>query len=269
MLFSRTPGQRLAAAPGSGGRLYGPQGAPELRFVHMASLEVLVTTRPDAGAAAGRGHLRAAHVDREHVIDLLKAAFVAGRLTKDELDTRAGQALTARTYAELAAVTADLPAEPPAARPRHQPTRRRTEPAPTPGARNAALASVGCLAAAVLALVNAIHFDDSNSRTFLSMALVMLVLTFILAVGAVVEAGRSRKQPPPGPGQGGPDSEQRRSGASRDPSLPAPRPDEPRADEPRADEHRSDLRSRRAGQGSLHGCGVRAPLAARPAPVAT
>jgi hypothetical protein len=43
------------------------------------------------------------------VIGILKAAFVHGRLTKDELDTRAGQAFTARTYAELAALRADGP----------------------------------------------------------------------------------------------------------------------------------------------------------------
>ena len=43
------------------------------------------------------------------MIDTLKAAFVQGRLTKDELDERAGQTFTARTYAELAAVIADLP----------------------------------------------------------------------------------------------------------------------------------------------------------------
>ena len=35
--------------------------------------------------AAGRGHLRASHADRERVIGTLKAAFVQGRLTKDEL----------------------------------------------------------------------------------------------------------------------------------------------------------------------------------------
>jgi len=61
-------------------------------------------------AAAGRGHLRASHADREQVIGALKAAFVQGRLAKDEFDLRVGQALAARTYAELAAVTADLPA---------------------------------------------------------------------------------------------------------------------------------------------------------------
>jgi DUF1707 SHOCT-like domain len=60
------------------------------------------------GAAAGRGGFRASHADRDRVIDLLKAAFVHGRLTKDELDERLGRALAARTYAELAALTADL-----------------------------------------------------------------------------------------------------------------------------------------------------------------
>jgi len=35
---------------------------------------------------------------------------VHGRLTRDELDARTGQALAARTYADLAALTADLPA---------------------------------------------------------------------------------------------------------------------------------------------------------------
>jgi len=60
--------------------------------------------------AAGLGHLRASHADREQLIESLKAAFVQGRLTKDELDARAGQAFAARTHAELAALTTDLPA---------------------------------------------------------------------------------------------------------------------------------------------------------------
>jgi Domain of unknown function (DUF1707) len=40
---------------------------------------------------------------------MLKAAFVQGRLAKDEFDTRVGHALTSRTDADLAALTADLP----------------------------------------------------------------------------------------------------------------------------------------------------------------
>ena len=63
-----------------------------------------------AVAAAGRSRLRASHADREQVIDMLKAAFVDGRVTKDEFDARVGEAFASRTYAELAAVTADIPA---------------------------------------------------------------------------------------------------------------------------------------------------------------
>ena len=62
--------------------------------------------------APGCGHLRAANADRERVIDALKVAFVRGWLTKDKFDAGVGQALTSRTYAELAAVTADFPAWP-------------------------------------------------------------------------------------------------------------------------------------------------------------
>jgi Domain of unknown function (DUF1707) len=69
-------------------------------------------------AADGRNHgdLRASHADRERVIGTLKAAYVEGRLTEDELDARVGQVYASRTYAELAkvtaAVTADIPAAP-------------------------------------------------------------------------------------------------------------------------------------------------------------
>ena len=50
--------------------------------------------------------------EREQVIAALKAAYVQGRLTKEEFDLRVGQALA--IYAELDALTADIPAVPPA-----------------------------------------------------------------------------------------------------------------------------------------------------------
>jgi hypothetical protein len=78
-----------------------------------------------AALAAGRGHLRASYADREQMIDVLKAAFVQGRLTKDEFDARIGQTLGARTYAELAAVTVGIPAGRPVAEPLRRPPRRR------------------------------------------------------------------------------------------------------------------------------------------------
>jgi len=55
------------------------------------------------------GQLRTSHADREQAIDVLKAAFVQGRLTKDEFDLRVGQVFASRTYADLGALTADIP----------------------------------------------------------------------------------------------------------------------------------------------------------------
>lgn len=53
----------------------------------------------------GRGHLRASDADRERAIDILQGAFASGQLTRGEFDTRVGQALGARTYGELTALT--------------------------------------------------------------------------------------------------------------------------------------------------------------------
>jgi len=61
------------------------------------------------GGETGRGRLRVSDVDRERAIDILKTAFVQGRLTHEELGARAGEVLASRTYAELNAITADIP----------------------------------------------------------------------------------------------------------------------------------------------------------------
>ena len=61
--------------------------------------------------------VRASDADREHVIGVLRDAFAEGRLTAEEHSARVGQAYAARTYAELATVSADLPAGPSAHRP--------------------------------------------------------------------------------------------------------------------------------------------------------
>ena len=91
-----------------------------------------------AAGAGGRSHLRASHADREQVIDVLKAAFVQGRLTKAELDLRAGQVLASLTYADLAAVTADIPAGPAGAQPLEPARESDKVPAPKTIARVAA-----------------------------------------------------------------------------------------------------------------------------------
>jgi hypothetical protein len=72
-------------------------------------------------ATAGCGRLRASDADRDQTIDVLKAAFVQGRLTKDEFDARVGATLASRTYADLAAHTADLPARLPGGKPAGKP----------------------------------------------------------------------------------------------------------------------------------------------------
>ena len=80
----------------------------------------------DEAAAAGRrsrGGLRAGHADREQVIGTLKAAYVEGRLTEDELDARVDRVYASRTYAELAEVTTDIPAELTETRPARDPWR--------------------------------------------------------------------------------------------------------------------------------------------------
>ena len=106
--------------------------------------------RPKPGAQAAAG-LRTSRADRERVIDLLKAAFVQDRLARDEFDARIGQALASRTHAELAAITADLPAELIGALPRRPPARARgrlpMNTAITGGACVIAVANVGMIAA--------------------------------------------------------------------------------------------------------------------------
>lgn len=95
-------------------------------------------------AAVGRGHLRASHADREHVIGALKTAFAAGLLTKDEFDSRVNRTLASRTYADLAAVTAGITAGPCGSKPSRPLTR----------AENAAAWGVcGLIVSAVLTVI--------------------------------------------------------------------------------------------------------------------
>jgi len=197
-----------------------------------------VFTGPEEGTAAGCGHLKAAHADREHVIDLLKAAFVQDRLTKDELDARTGQALTARTYAELGVLTADIPATLPAARPPRQPARPQNRPQNRPKqahlVRNAAIGSVSCLTVAAAAFCYGASLDDHNTPWFLLLTLfALLAVPCIIAqaVATSVQQRRSRRQLPPRAGQGGRAPAVHRHGSTgHDPSTPGARIDQTRAD---------------------------------------
>lgn len=66
-----------------------------------------------AVAAVSRGHLLASHADREQMADVLKTAFVQGRLSKDEFEALMAQTFRSRTYADLATVMAGIPAAAP------------------------------------------------------------------------------------------------------------------------------------------------------------
>ena len=68
-----------------------------------------MTAGREGDTAGALGQLRTSRADREQAINVLKAAFVAGRLTKDEFDLRVGRVLASRTYADLAALTVDVP----------------------------------------------------------------------------------------------------------------------------------------------------------------
>jgi hypothetical protein len=52
----------------------------------------------------------ASSADRDRAIEVLKASFAEGRLTREELDLRVGQALVSRWFPELMAIISDLPA---------------------------------------------------------------------------------------------------------------------------------------------------------------
>jgi len=81
----------------------------------MADPQSSRSGQSDLPATVAGGELRASHADRDQVVELLRVAAGDGRLSAEELDDRLERALTARTYAELAALTADLPATPGAA----------------------------------------------------------------------------------------------------------------------------------------------------------
>jgi hypothetical protein len=71
-----------------------------------------MTLQPGDPMPGGHGSMRSSTADRERAIDVLKAAFAEGRLSREEFEQRAGQAYRSLTYAELGALTADLPAGP-------------------------------------------------------------------------------------------------------------------------------------------------------------
>ena len=162
-----------------------------------------MTTGPgdEKAAAAARGHLRASHADREQVIGTLKVAFVQGRLIKDELDLRVGQAFAARTYADLAALTADLPAGLAAARPPRQPA---TPPARRPVKKVLTWGACWFITPAILV---AGLLPDNHDAGAVALPLALVYFMAWMTAGFVVidswHQQRSRGQLPPRPAQRG------------------------------------------------------------------
>jgi hypothetical protein len=132
-------------------------------------------------AEAGRGHVRTSHADREQAVEVLKAAFVEGRLTKDEFEARIDRALTSRTYAELAAVTADIPAGLSLAVPSRIPARKR------PRVRvNTAVNAGACVVIAAHVGVGAALL--SGSVVAVIAMVVFIVIASTAAIGAMLVA---------------------------------------------------------------------------------
>ena len=126
-----------------------------------------------APEAAGWGRLRASHADREHVLDVLKAAFVQGRLAKDEFDMRVGQTLASRTYAELTALTADIPTGQIGAQPLRKPAR-----AQAPHPENKVVNSCACAALAVVVMGGTLF--TGNFGLFFVVVVAILGILFVV-----------------------------------------------------------------------------------------
>ena len=141
---------------------------------------------PARTGTPGRGRFLASDADRERVVDVLKTAFVHGLLTKDELDTRTGRALTARTYAELAPITTGITTGP-AARPAESR-------APVITARKRVNKKVVALGAKMIAQAPAL---SAAFFTFYGGFLVMFLFTFIGTVISTQSPVSRRPGPAP------------------------------------------------------------------------
>ena len=155
-------------------------------------------------AAAGHGGFRASRADRERVIGTLKTAFVQGHLDQDEFGLRVGQVLASRTYAELAVVTADLPAGLADDAP-SRPARPAT-PARAPGGRRVlrprrmvAAATALYLALWPLALLlmptSGIDGEPNDAFNLMGMATLVYILALI-AIGLWSQAAGPRQEGP-------------------------------------------------------------------------
>lgn len=182
-----------------------------------------MTAGREDGTAGPQGQLRTSHADRDQAINVLKAAFVQGQLTKQEFDLRVGQVLASRTYADLRALTADLPGWVTSAPEAHEPAR-------TPGralsfktaARVGAVGAVPSMVSALVAMTqsSAVPAVVGGFVVALTGALVTVLLTALLVVLSWV-VRRSQRAPEQRPPTGRPGLASKRPASSR--QLPSSR----------------------------------------------
>jgi hypothetical protein len=122
--------------------------------------------------------MRASDADRDAVLSELSEHFQEGRLTAEEFDERAGQALAARTHGELRNLLRDLPA----ATSSPAPPQRRSWPALLP------VAALAGIAIAVAISVGVAHHRPGF--------LWLLLLVLFVARRAIRCAGASRHSAP-------------------------------------------------------------------------
>ena len=149
-------------------------------------------------AADGRSHgdLRASHADREQLIATLKTAFVQGRLTEDELGARVDLVYASRTYAELADVAVDIPAELTAVRSPRDPWR---------ATKIAWRVVYAMFLPGIVAIILAPGGPRTTGGDIVVLTAVVYLLFWILGVSMMI-ASRSAKRPrgqlPPRPAPG-------------------------------------------------------------------
>ena len=217
---------------------HGPEETRALRFscIVLAG-EAPVATGPQDPAVPGSDRLRAGHADREQVVEMLKDAFVHGQLTRDELGERTGRALVARTRADLAELTADIP-----------PAHAGTGPARPPALASrrplvrATVMSGICLVIVVAAMWGH-HIVDPGATSapydFLATPFFLLAVfsafaavgIFAFGVAAAVEQRRSRRKPSPphGPEGRAARAGERHGGTGSEPNPSGQRPDQGQA----------------------------------------
>jgi len=135
--------------------------------------------------------MRASDADRDAVLSELSEHFQAGRLTAEEFDERAGQALAARTWGELEDLLRDLPT----ARPGTRALAAASSAAPPERpSRRPALLPVAVLAG--IGIVVAMSVGVAHGRW----GLWWLLVSVLLITRCVIRcAGASRSSGPSGP----------------------------------------------------------------------